>query len=161
MINHLRGNWLLWQIILIYAAFIVIGELTPRPYLAASVGIMAFLAGMLMFVSYAPKAWDVLWKQERGKYGAHNAILGGAEFSLGLVVSGGARLLWYCYGNPGSWLGTWPLSLGLFMVAKGAFRMAISPTDDTLKPRFPEGFWAMVLWVTGLIVAFLAGTHFR
>lgn len=157
MINHLRGNWLLLSLIGVYAMFVLVGELTPRPYLAGAVGVMAFLSGMLMFLSYASKAWDILWNRERGPYGAHNAILGGAEFSLGLVVSGGARLAWYYFERPEAWSGHWILSLGLFMVAKGAFRMAISPTDDSLTPRFPEGLWYAVLWMVGLVVAFLAG----
>lgn len=161
MIEHIRGNWLLLSLMMIYGLFALVGEITPKPYLAFAVGIMAFLSGAFMFVNYAPKAWDILWRKERGKYGAHNAILGGAEFSLGLVVSGGGRLLWYYFDRPEAWSGSWPLSLGLFMVAKGSFRMAISPTDETLSPRFPEGFWAFVLWVSGLVVAFIAGTHFQ
>jgi len=161
MINNLRGNWLLWSLVAIYAAYVGIGYATPRPYISSVVGIMSLLAGSFMFARYAGKAWDILWYRERGKYGAHNAILGAAELALGMVYSGLFRLLWNYFGQPDTWQATWFSSLGLFMIAKGAYRMAISPADEVGTPHFPDGFWNVLLWVFGLVIAFAAGASFH
>lgn len=160
MTQHIRGNWLLISLAVVYAAYVCVGMMTPRPYISSVVGIMATLAGAFMFSRYAGKAWDILWNRERGMYGAHNAVLGAAEFSLGLVVSGLYRLAWNYFDQPLAWSGTWVSSLGLFMIAKGAYRMAISPSDDIAQTKFPDGFWSVVIWLFGLMVAFVAGTHF-
>ena len=160
MIDHIRGNRLLITLVIIYVAYVGIGWFTPRPYISSVVGILSLMAGTFMFARYAGKAWDILWKQERGKYGAHNAILGATELALGMCYSGMYRLIWNYYGSPETWSGTWFSSLGLFLVAKGAYRMAISPTDDINPHNFPDGFWNVVLWVFAIIIAFIAGTHF-
>jgi hypothetical protein len=160
MIERIRGNRLLLTLAAVYAAYALFAYLTPRPYMSSAVGIMALLAGAAMFFRYAGKAWDILWRQERGQYGAHNAVLGATEFSLGIIYSGIFRLLWNYFDQPDSWTGTGLSALGLFMIAKGVWRMAISPTEDALVTRFPDGFWVFVIWVFGWIVAFVVGTHF-
>lgn len=160
MMQHIRGNWLLISLAVIYAAYVVIGHFTPRPYISSVVSIMALMAGTFMFARYAGAAWRVLWKHERGAFGAHQAVLGAAELGLGMVYSGMYRLVWNYYGQPDSWAATWFSSLGLFMIAKGAYRIALSPTDDIPTHRFPEGFWTIILWLFGLICAYVAGATF-
>lgn len=160
MIRHIQGNWLLFTLVVVYAAYVVIGMVTPRPYMSSVVAIMALLAGLFMFGRYAVKAWDIIWNQERGLYGAHNAVLGAAELALGMVYSGMFRLIWNYYGQPDNWSATWFSSLGLFMIAKGAYRVALSPSDDLQTQRFPEGFWTVVMWLFGLMIAYVAGATF-
>jgi hypothetical protein len=113
-----------------------------------------------MFSRYAVKAWDVIWNQERGRYGAHNAVVGAAELGLGMVYSGMYRLVWNYYGQPDTWAATWFSSLGLFMIAKGAYRIAISPSDELQAQRFPEGFWTVVMWLFAIMLAYVAGATF-
>lgn len=160
MMQHIRGNWLLITLAVVYTAYVVVGTFTPRPYMSSIVGIMATLAGVFMFFRYAGKAWDVIWKQERGQYGAHDAVLGATEVALGIVYSGMYRLVWNYYDQPDAWAATWFSSLGLFMIAKGAYRMAISPSEDLVPQRFPEGFWTVVMWLFGLMIAYIAGATF-
>jgi len=160
MMRHVRGNWLLITLAVVYAAYVCVGILTPRPYMSSIVGIMALAAGLFMFTRYASKAWDILWNQERGQYGAHNAVLGAAEVALGIVYSGMYRLVWNYYGQPDTWQATWFSSLGLFMIAKGAYRVAISPAEELQSHRMPEGFWTVVMWLCGLMIAYVAGATF-
>lgn len=158
--SHLRGNWLLLTLLAIYGAYVGIGMITPKPYVFKVVAILLLMAGGYMFLRYAGKTWDILWRQERGKYGAHHAILGTCELGLGLLYTGMYRLVWDHFGQPDAWSLTWYSSLGAFMIAKGAFRVATSPSDEILSPRFPGGFWKIVLVIFGMIVAFVAGTRF-
>lgn len=160
MMQHIRGNWLLITLAVVYAAYIGIGMITPRPYMSSIVSIMALMAGVFMFSRYAGKAWDILWKGERGEYGAHNAVLGAAELALGMVYSGMFRLTWNYYGQPDTWSSTWFASLGLFMIAKGAYRIAISPTDDLKAQKLPEGFWTLLMWLFAIMIAYVAGATF-
>lgn len=160
MIEHVRGNRLLLTLLIVYAAYVGIGVLTPKPYMSAVIGIVALLAGIFMFIQYAGKAWGILWNQERGQYGAHDAVLGAAELALGMVYSGMYRLVWNYYERPDSWTGTWYASLGLFMIAKGAWRVALSPIEEHPPHRFPEGFWTVVLWLFALMTAYVAGATF-
>jgi hypothetical protein len=160
MMQHIRGNWLLFTLVIVYAAYIGVGMITPRPYMSSIVGIMALIAGVFMFSRYVGAAWDILWNRRRGEYGAHDAIVGAAEFALGMVYSGMFRLVWNYYGQPDNWQATWFSSLGLFMIAKGAYRMAISPTEELQATRFPEGFWTVVVWLFGLMIAYVAGATF-
>lgn len=160
MIKHIRGNWLLISLTVVYASYIAIGWVTPRPYISNIVAIMALIAGAFMFSRYAGKAWDILWYRERGPYGAHDAVLGAAELSLGAVYSGMYRLVWNYFEQPEPWVGTWFSSLGLFMIAKGMYRMYRSPVEGASEIGFPDGFWNVAMWVIGLMLAFIAGTHF-
>lgn len=160
MNRHIQGNWLLFTLVIVYSAYVAVGMVTPKPYMSSIVGIMAFAAGAFMFMRYASKAWDIVWKQERGQYGAHNAVLGATELAAGMVYSGMFRLAWNYYGQPDSWVGTWFSSLGLFMIAKGAYRVAISPAEDLQAHKFPEGFWTVVMWLFGLMIAYVAGATF-
>jgi len=160
MMQHLRGNWLLISIVVIYTVYVLIGSFTPRPYISSVVGIMALMAGLFMFARYAGAAWRILWHHERGAFGAHQAGLGAAELGLGMVYSGMYRLVWNYFDQPNTWSGTWFSSLGLFLIAKGAYRVALSPTDELRTDRFPEGFWTVVLWIFGLICAYVAGATF-
>lgn len=160
MTSHIRGNWLLLTLVTVYAAYVLVGHYTPRPYISSVVGIASLIAGLFMFFRYARTAWDIIWNQERGAYGAHNAVLGAAELASGMIYSGSYRLVWNYFGQPESWTGTWFSSLGLFMIAKGAYRVALSPTDDLPSHRFPEGFWTIVLWLFGLMIAYVAGATF-
>lgn len=160
MTRHIRGNWLLITLVTIYVSYVLIGHYTPRPYISSVVGIMSLIAGLFMFGRYARTAWDILWNRERGSYGAHNAVLGAAELSLGMVYSGMYRLVWNYFEQPDTWTGTWYSSIGLFMIAKGAYRMALSPTDDLPTHKFPEGFWTVALWLFGLMIAYVAGATF-
>lgn len=160
MIQHLRGNRLLLTLAIVYAAFIGVGLITPRPYMSSIVGVVATMTGAFMFSRYAGKAWDIIWNQERGKYGAHDAILGAAEMALGVVYSGLFRLTWTWYGQPDSWQATWFSSLGLFMIAKGAFRIAISPNEDIAPNRMTEGVWTVMMWLFVVMVAYIAGATF-
>jgi hypothetical protein len=160
MIQHIRGNWLLITLIIVYVAYGIVGWLTPRPYMSSIVGIMALMSGVFMFSRYAGAAWRVLWGRERGEVGAHQAVLGVVEFAAGIIYSAMFRLVWNYFGQPDSWTSTWFSSLGLFMIAKGAYRVALSPTDDIPTHRFPEGFWTVVLWMFGLMIAYVAGATF-
>lgn len=160
MIEHIRGNRLLLTLILVYAGYVCVGMFTPRPYISSVVGILALLAGLFMFSRYANKAWDIVWNRERGEYGAHNAVLGAAEFALGMVYSGMYRLVWNYFDNPESWSGTWYSSLGLFMIAKGAYRVAMSPTDELAVNGFPKDFWTILACLFALMLAYVAGATF-
>lgn len=160
MTEHLRGNRLLLTLVIVYAAYIVVGIFTPRPYMSSIVGIVATMAGVFMFSRYAGKAWDIIWKRERAKYGAHDAILGAAEMALGIVYSGLFRIAWNWYGQPESWQATWFSSLGLFMIAKGAFRIAVSPNEDLLPHRMTEGVWTIIMWLFVVMTAYVAGATF-
>ena len=160
MIQHLRGNRLLLTLAIVYAAYIVVGSITPRPYMSSIVGIAGTMAGLFMFSRYAGKAWGIVWKQERGQYGAHDAILGAAEVALGITYSGLFRLAWIWYGQPDSWVSTWFSSLGLFMIAKGAYRIAISPNEDLAPNHYPDGFWTVLMWLFMVMVAYVAGATF-
>lgn len=160
MIQHIRGNRLLLTILTVYAIYVFVGHFTPRPYMSSIVGIMSFGAGVFMFVRYAGTAWNILWNQERGKYGAHDAVLGAAELALGMIYSGLFRLMWIYFDQPDSWSGTWFSSLGLFMIAKGAYRVALSPSDDLPVHRFPKDFWTIVFILFAVILAYVAGATF-
>lgn len=157
----IRHNWLLLQVALIYAGYALIGALTPRPYMASAVSILGLMAGIILFARYAGKAYDILFRMERGEYGGHNSILGAAEMSLGVVYSGMFRLLWVYFGQPDNWTATALSSLGLFMTAKGAYRLAISPSEVDEPSHFPDWFWHRLLWIFGLIIAFICGAHFN
>lgn len=157
----LKGNWLLWQILGVYAVFLVAGDFViPKPFMSSGTAIMALIAGALMAMRYAGTAAEILLSGRRGEYGAHNAVLGAAEFAFGLVYSGIYRLAFVYFNQPHSWLSSVWGAVGLFMIAKGCFRLAISPDDVTPGHRFPEGFKMIALWVFGLVIAFVAGTHF-
>jgi hypothetical protein len=158
--QHLRGNWLLFRILLVYAAYATVGSLVPRPYIFNAVAILAAIGGTVLFARYSREAWRILWDQERGKYGAHHAVLGAAEVGLGLMYMGLFRLVWNYFGQPEAWQTTWFSSLGLFMVAKGTFRQGTSPGDDALVAGLPYRFWNWLLWSVCIMLAFLAGTHF-
>lgn len=160
MISHIRGNWLLLSMVIVYTVYGVVGSFTPCPYMSSVVGIMALMAGLFMFIRYAGAAWRVLWNHERGENGAHQAILGATELGFGMVYSGMFRLVWNYFDQPDSWVGTWFASLGLFIIAKGAYRVALSPSDNILTHRFPEGFWTIVMWLFGLMLAYIAGATF-
>lgn len=160
MMQHIRGNRLLLTILLIYAVYIFVGHFTPRPYVSSIVGILSLGAGIFMFTRYAATAWDVLWNQERAQYGAHDAVLGAAELALGMIYSGMFRLLWNYFEQPDTWSGTWFSSLGLFMIAKGAYRVALSPSEDLPTHRFPKDFWTIVMILFAMIIAYVAGATF-
>lgn len=160
MVNHIRGNRLLLTLAAIYLAYIFVGFFTPRPYVSSIVGILTLGAGVFMFGRYAVTAWKVLWWQERGAYGAHDAVLGAAELALGMIYSGTFRLLWNYFEQPENWSGTWYSSLGLFMIAKGAYHIAISPTDDLPETRFPKDFITVLFFGFALITAYVAGATF-
>jgi hypothetical protein len=113
-----------------------------------------------MLFRFAPKAYDVLFKAERGEYGAHSSILGAAEIASGIVYSGMYRLLWIYFGQPTAWTGTALSSLGLFMIAKGSYRLAISPDDLDTFHQFYDRFWLVILWLFSLVIVFIAGAHF-
>lgn len=160
MMGHIRGNYLLLTLFAIYGSYVLVGHFTPRPYISSLVGIMSMIAGLFMFGRYARAAWDVLWNKERGEYGSHYAVLGAAELAAGMVYSGMYRLVWNYFGQPESWTGTWFSSLGLFCIAKGAYRVALSPSDDLPSHKFPEGFWTIAFWLFGLMLAYIAGATF-
>lgn len=155
----LKDNWLLYQIVIVYAIFISIGMFLPKPYVSSATAIAALAAGLLMAARYAETTIDIVMKGRRGVYGAHNAVLGAAELGAGIVYSGLYRLIWIYMDRPQGWSATVWSSIGLFMIAKGAYRMAISPDDVKPSQRFPEGFKMIALWVFGLVIAFVAGTH--
>lgn len=159
--NHLRGNWLLFRILAVYAVYVSIGLILPRPHLFNAVAILAAIGGTVLFARYAREAWRILWNQERASYGAHHAVLGAAEVGLGLMYMGLFRLVWNWFEQPDSWSATWFSSLGLFMVAKGVFRQGTSPGEGSLLIGLPQRFWIWLLWAVCLILAFLAGTHFN
>lgn len=160
MMQHIRGNRLLITILGVYLAYMTVGYFTPKPYISSIVGILALGAGVFMFIRYASTAWSILWYQERGKYGAHDAVLGAAELSLGMIYSGLFRLLWNYLGQPDHWSGTWFSSLGLFMIAKGAYRVALSPSDDLPTQGFPKDFWTIVFCLFAVMLAYVAGATF-
>lgn len=160
MLNHLRGNQLLLTIMAVYAVYVFIGYMTPRPYISSIVGILSLGAGVFMFSRYARAAWDVLWNRERAPYGAHDAVLGAAELALGMVYSGLFRLSWNYFGQPDTWSGTWYSSLGLFMIAKGAYRIALSPEDELPTSRLPRNVLTALFFGFALIVAYVAGATF-
>lgn len=155
-----RGNWLLLQVALIYAGYAAMAFFVPRPYVASAVSILALMAGFLLLSRYIGKALDILLRMERGEFGGHNSILGATEMSSGVVYSGMFRLLWVYFGQPETWVSTGLSSLGLFMIAKGAYRLALSPGEVEDPHKFPSWFWSRLLWIFGLIIAFLLGTHF-
>lgn len=159
--KHLRGNWLLFRIVVIYALYVAIGIATPRPYMFNVVAILAAVGGTVLFARYSREAWRILWNQERGSYGAHHAVLGAAEVGLGLMYMGLFRLVWNWFGQQDEWSATWFSSLGLFMVAKGTFRQGTSPGEDMILAGLPRRFWNWLLWFVCLMLAFLAGTHFK
>lgn len=128
--KHLQGNWLLFRIDAIYAAYVLVGVSVPRPLMFNAVAILATIGGTVLFARYSREAWKILWDQERGKYGAHHAVLGAAEVGLGLMYMGLFRLTWNYFDQPDSWFATWFSSLGLFMVAKGTFRQGHIPSRD-------------------------------
>lgn len=160
MMKHIRGNWLLITLVVVYVAYGLIGYLTPRPYMSSIVGIMSLMSGVFMFSRYAGPAWRIVWYHERGENGAHKAVLGAAELAAGMVYSGMFHLIWNYFEQPDNWQSTWFSSLGLFMIANGAYRVALSPTDDIPTHRLPEGFWTLVLWLFGLMIAYVAGATF-
>lgn len=160
MVNHIRGNRLLLTLAAIYLAYFIVGFFTPRPYVSSIVGILALGAGVFMFGRYVTTAWKVLWWQERGAYGAHDAVLGAAELALGMIYSGTFRLVWNYFDQPDNWSGTWYSSLGLFMIAKGAYRIALSPTDDLQETRFPKDVITVLFFGFALVVAYVAGATF-
>jgi hypothetical protein len=159
--KHLRGNWLLGRIILIYALYVGIGLAVPRPHMFSAVAILATIGGTILFARYAREAWQIIWNQERGAYGAHHAVLGATEVGMGLMYLGLYRLVWNQFGQPDTWQATWFSSLGLFMVAKGVFRQGTSPSDDLLLGGLPRRFWNWLMISVGLMLAFLAGMHFN
>lgn len=158
--NHLRGNWLLFRILLFYGLYIGVGLIIPKPYLFSIVSILATVGGIVLFARYAPEAWRILWQQERGQYGAHHAVLGAAEVGLGLMYMGLFRLTWNYFGQPDSWQATWFSSLGLFMIAKGVFRQGMSPNEDALLIGLPRKFWNIFLFAVSMLLAFIAGSYF-
>lgn len=159
--KHFQGNWLLFCIVAIYAAYVTVGSLIPRPLMFNAVAILATIGGTVLFARYSREAWKILWDQERGKYGAHHAVLGAAEVGLGLMYMGLFRLTWNYFDQPDRWSATWFSSFGLFMVAKGTFRQGTSPGEDALLAGLPRRFWNWLLWGVCLMLAFLAGTHYN
>lgn len=155
-----KDNWVLWQIVFVYGVFILIGQyIVQRPAISNATAVAALIAGAVMAARYSGEAYRILFKEKRGKNGAHYAILGVAEFGYGLVYSGCYRLLWNHMGQPDAWVGTVWSSLGLLMIAKGAFRLAITPDEVTPVHRFPEGFKMVALLAFGLIVGIVIGTN--
>lgn len=156
----IRGNWLLWRVIMIYAIFMIVGQyFIPRHAISNATAVCALIAGAVMAARYSGEAYRVLFKEKRGNNGAHSAILGVAEFGYGLVYSGAYRLLWNHMGQPDAWVGTVWSSLGLFAIAKGAYRLAVTPDEVTPVHRFPEGFKMVALLAFGLIVGMVIGTN--
>jgi len=160
MIDHIRGNRLLLTLVGVYTAYVLFGYFTPRPYMSNVVGILALIAGLFMFARYAGKAWDIVWNRVRGEYGAHDAIVGAAEFAGGMIYSGMYRLVWNFFDQPDAWTGTWFSSLGLFMIAKGAYRVALSPTDELPIHRLPKDFFTIMVILFAIMIAYVAGATF-
>ena len=105
--KHIRGNWLLLRIAVVYALYVAIGVAVPRPYIFSIVSILATIGGTVLFARYAREAWRIVWNQERGSYGAHHAVLGAAEVGLGLMYMGLFRLTFNYFGQPDTWQATW------------------------------------------------------
>lgn len=156
-----KGNWLLWQVIAVYAAYIAAGVLVvPRPYMSSGTAIAAMISGLLLAMRYSGLALQILLQGKRGEHGAHDAVLGAAELAYGLIYSGLFRLAYVYYGQPESWRSTVWGALGLLAIAKGCFRMFISPDEVVPGHRFPEGLKMALLWSVGLVIAFIAGANF-
>jgi hypothetical protein len=159
--NHLRGNWLLFRIIAIYAAYVVLGAwVVSWPHMFNLVALFATIGGIVLFARYAREAWHILWDKERGRYGSHHAVLGAAEVGLGLIYMGLFRLVYNYFEQPDAWRATWFSSFGLFIVAKGVFRQGTSPDEDLLLAGLPRRFWNIILMAICVMVAFAAGTQF-
>jgi hypothetical protein len=157
----LRGNWLLWQVVIIYAAYIIVGVfVVPRPYMSSGTAIASMIAGSLLAMRYGGLAAQILLQGKRGDHGAHDAVMGAAELAIGLIYSGIFRLAYVYFGEPESWRSTVWGALGLLAVAKGCFRMFISPDEVVPGHRFPEGMKMALLWSVGLVIAFIAGANF-
>lgn len=157
----LKGNWLLWQVIAIYAVYIAVGYfLVPRPFMSSGTAIAAMISGCLLLMRYGALALQILLQGKRGDHGAHDAILGAAELAVGLLYSGVFRLAYVYFGQPESWRSTVWGALGLLAIAKGCFRMFISPNEIVPGHRLPDGLKMALLWSVGLIIAFIAGANF-
>lgn len=160
MLENLRGNWLFFRVLAIYTVYAIIGCLVERPIMFNLVAMAATVGGIILFGKYAKEAWRILWKKERGSYGAHHAVLGAAEVGLGLMYMGMFRLVWNYFDQPLTWQATWFSSLGLFMVAKGVIRQGTSTGEDAIVIGLPRRFWTWLVLAVCLIAAFFAGTTF-
>jgi hypothetical protein len=157
----IKGNWLLWQVIAVYVAYIAVGVfLVPKPFMSSGTAIAAMIAGCLLLLRYGALALQILLQSKRGDRGAHDAILGAAELAAGLVYSGVFRLAYVYFREPESWRSNVWGALGLLAIAKGCFRMFVSPDEVAPGHRLPDGLKMALLWAVGLVVAFIAGTNF-
>lgn len=159
--ESIRNNRLLLQVLIVYTLYILVGWSLQRPLASSATGILSLMVGVVFAMRYTVPAYRILFLRERGEYGAHNSILGACEISYGMIYSGLFRLFWIYFERPETWSSTVWSSLGLFMIAKGAFRLAISPSQEVELPNFPANFLYVIMWIFGLILAFVAGNNLQ
>lgn len=136
---QIRGNPLLYQILLTYAAFWIAAYFMDKPWLANIVTMIALAAGVSLCWRYTLKSISIILFKERGDYGAHNAVLGTAEIGVGLMWGGIYRVFYYnVLDNPQAWTGSGWAIFSLFLIAKGVLRVAISPSTLGEDFKLPE-----------------------
>ena len=153
----IKGNWLLLQIVVVYTAFWILGSMVERPFLSNLISILATIAGIGLAWRYLPQSYRIVFQMVRGENGAHHAIVGVAEFALGLIWQGIYRLVWHSSGRPEEWAGTAFASFGLFLVVKGVIRLVVSPSTIGEDVRLPEGTINFLAILVAVILGVVIG----
>ena len=155
------SNRLLSGSLLALALYWAIGFVAPTPYLSSTSSLMLFLCGLMVFVRYAPTAFEVVVKGRRGDTpGSHLAVYGMTFISAGSCYIGAFGLLWVGMGQPNDWLGTAYSGFGRAVMAAGFWMAFVSPDASTRDVKVPSLIWLAVLGSIALAAAFFLGIMF-
>lgn len=157
------NNPLLFWTVVAIASYWATGLITPDPFISSASSLFLLIASAIMFLRYAPTAWDVLFHQKRdqgkGGEGSHIGVYGATLIAAGSCYVGLFGFLWVMAGQPDSWLGTVYSGFGRAVAAAGFVLMAFSPNvaTKTIRPAnvLMIGFVIIVI----AIASFLAGTR--